>query len=48
MKKHILFIVENNSFPKDVRVRNEAIAAFEYGYDVSVICPVNKKTDKKI
>jgi len=39
MKKHILFIVENNSYPGDVRVRNEAEAALEFGYDVSVISP---------
>ena len=43
MKKHILFIVENNSVPWDVRVWAEALAAKEYGYDVSVICPVHKK-----
>lgn len=47
MKKHILFIVENNSFPADVRVRNEAFAALKFGFDVSVICPVSKKADKK-
>lgn len=43
MKKHTLFIVENNSVPWDVRVWAEALAAKEYGYDVSVICPVHKK-----
>ena len=40
---HILFIVENNSAPGDVRVWNEALAAREFGYDVSVICPKAKK-----
>ena len=44
MNKHILFIVENNSVPGDVRVWSEALAAKEYGYDVSVICPVRKKS----
>ncbi len=39
MKKHILFIVENNSVPQDIRVWNEAQAAKEFGYEVSVICP---------
>lgn len=39
MKKHILFIVENNPYPHDIRVRNEAEAAKEFGYDVSVISP---------
>ncbi len=47
VKKHILFILENNPFPQDVRVRNEALAAIEFGYDVSVICPKNKKTQEK-
>lgn len=42
-KKHILFIVENNPVPHDVRVWAEARAAKEYGYDVSVICPKNEK-----
>jgi len=37
--KHILFIVENNSVPHDRRVWNEAQAAKEFGYEVSVICP---------
>ena len=39
MSKHILFIVENNSVPRDVRVWGEILAAKEFGYDVSVICP---------
>lgn len=38
-KKHILFIVENNSVPHDLRVWREARAVKEFGYDVSVICP---------
>jgi glycosyltransferase involved in cell wall biosynthesis len=44
MKKHILFVVENNSYPADVRVRNEAEAAKEFGYDVTVIAPVSEQT----
>ena len=43
MKKHVLFIVENNPVPMDVRVWNEAIAAKEFGYDVSVISPKSTK-----
>ncbi|MFC1505220.1 glycosyltransferase family 4 protein [Thermodesulfobacteriota bacterium] len=39
MKRHILFIVENNPVPPDVRVWKEINAAKEFGYDVSVICP---------
>lgn len=38
-RKHILFIVENNSLPNDMRVWNEALAAREMGFDVSAICP---------
>ncbi|MDY0045714.1 MAG: glycosyltransferase family 4 protein [Syntrophales bacterium] len=40
-------IVENNSVPMDVRVWAEALAAKEYGYDVSVICPIHKKSGRK-
>jgi len=47
MKKHILFIVENNSVPNDIRVWNEAQAAKEFGYDVSVICPRSDKNSPK-
>lgn len=47
VKKHILFIVENNSVPRDIRVWSEALAAKEYGYTVSVICPVHKKSAPK-
>ena len=42
-KKHILFIVENNRFPEDIRVLNEAKAAREYGFEVSVISPGRPK-----
>lgn len=38
-KKHILFIVENSLVPIDVRVWSEALAAKEWGYDVTVLCP---------
>lgn len=37
--KRILMILENNSFPDDTRVRLEAQALVEAGYDVCVICP---------
>jgi glycosyltransferase involved in cell wall biosynthesis len=47
MKKHILFIVENNPVPHDVRVWNEAQALKEFGYEVTVICPRNKKNPSK-
>jgi glycosyltransferase involved in cell wall biosynthesis len=42
-RKHILFIVENNQFPGDMRVSNEARAALEYGFEVSVIAPHRPK-----
>jgi len=46
--KHILFIVENNSVPFDMRVWNEARAAREFGYDVTVICPSDaRKKDSR-
>jgi glycosyltransferase involved in cell wall biosynthesis len=38
-KRHVLFIVENNPAPPDPRVWGEARAAYEFGYDVSIICP---------
>jgi glycosyltransferase involved in cell wall biosynthesis len=47
VKKHILFIVENASVPNDIRVWPEAQALKEFGYDVSVISPVDKKTSPK-
>jgi glycosyltransferase involved in cell wall biosynthesis len=47
-KKHVLFIVENNSVPFDLRVWNEARAAREFGYDVTVICPSDaRKKDSR-
>lgn len=44
---HILFIVENNAVPTDIRVWREAKTARQAGYDVSVISPVDKKHFKK-
>ncbi len=45
MKKHVLFIVENAAVPYDVRVWNEALAAKEFGYRVSIISPKLGKFD---
>ena len=39
MKKNILLIVQNNSFPFDKRVYREATSLKENGYNVFVICP---------
>ncbi len=43
--KRILMIVENNSYPGDARVRREATALHEAGYQVSVISP--KDSDQR-
>ena len=40
--KKVLMIVENNPYPRDVRVRREALALVEAGYQVSVIAPRGK------
>ena len=42
MKRHILFIVENNPIPFDKRVFFEALAAKEFGYEVTIISPKGK------
>ena len=39
MKKNVLLIVQNNSFPFDKRVYREATSLKENGYNVFVICP---------
>lgn len=46
MKKDILFIVENLSFPFDRRVYREAISLKEKGYNISVISPKGIERDK--
>jgi glycosyltransferase involved in cell wall biosynthesis len=46
MKKHVLFIVENNSVPGDVRVWGEAKTLKEFGYDVSVISPIGTNSSE--
>ena len=40
--KRIIMLVENNSFRRDVRVRQEAQALIRAGHHVSVICPGTK------
>jgi glycosyltransferase involved in cell wall biosynthesis len=39
MTTHVLLLVENNSFPFDVRVRREAQALRDAGCKITVICP---------
>ncbi len=43
VKRHVLFIIENQSVPYDVRVWSEALAMKDAGYPVSVICPSNSR-----
>lgn len=45
--KRVLMLLENNCFPQDVRVRNEANALTEAGYQVSVICPTRPGMAKR-
>lgn len=40
--KRILMLLENHPYPQDNRVRQEALALTEAGYQVSVICPSGK------
>jgi hypothetical protein len=47
-KKHVLFIVENNSVPSDVRVWPESLAVRDFGFVVSVICPRSKSSSKSV
>ena len=45
--EHVLFIVENNSVPRDRRVWAEARAVKEMGCEVSVICPRDNRTEQQ-
>ena len=45
--KHILFIVENNAAPDDVRVWSEALEAKKIFSDVSIISPISKRYNKR-
>ena len=45
-KIHILFIIENLSFPFDKRVFSEAKSLIKNGYFISVISPKGVKFDK--
>jgi glycosyltransferase involved in cell wall biosynthesis len=38
--KRVLMLLENNPYPQDIRVRNEARTLVAAGYQVSVICPI--------
>ena len=39
MKRKVLIIEENGSYPSDPRVRNEAQTLHKNGYEVTVLCP---------
>ncbi len=43
---HILMILENGSFPEDTRVRQEAVALVEAGFNVTVVCPTGELSSK--
>lgn len=45
MKKHILFIVENQAVPHDRRTWLEAVAAKDWGFEVSVISRKEEKAN---
>jgi glycosyltransferase involved in cell wall biosynthesis len=47
MKKNVLLIVQNNSFPFDKRVYREATSLKENGYNVFVICPRSNHDKEK-
>ncbi len=42
-RARVLMLVENNSYPRDPRVRREALALSEAGYRVSVISPAHTR-----
>ncbi len=46
MKKNVLLIVQNNSFPFDRRVYKEALSLKNNGYNVFVICPKSEAENK--
>lgn len=46
--KRVLMVVENNPFGIDVRVRQEASALTDAGYQVTAICPSNSKWKEMI
>ena len=46
MNRKVLIIVENGSYPGDTRVRNEALALLESGYEVTVLSPRDNGSPK--
>ena len=46
-RSHILFIVENNTVPPDIRVWREAKAAKRAGHRVTIIAPANAKYPRR-
>lgn len=47
MKRRVLIIIENCSFPDDVRVWNEATSLTKNGHEVTVLCPKSEGTRGK-
>jgi glycosyltransferase involved in cell wall biosynthesis len=46
-EQHVLIVLENEAYPWDRRVRQEALALLESGYRVTVVCP-NSERDPKL
>ncbi|MGB9031667.1 MAG: glycosyltransferase WbuB, partial [Acidobacteriaceae bacterium] len=46
MKRKVLIIVENLPVPFDARVWGEALSLRAHGYDVTVLCPKDKRCKK--
>ena len=42
MRGRVLMLLENNTYPRDSRVRQEAVALLGDGWRVAVICPADK------
>lgn len=42
--QRVLMLLENNGYPQDPRVRHEAQALVEAGYQISIICPVRSSS----
>ncbi len=47
IRPRVVFLIENMSFPRDPRVRREAAAVQQAGWDVSVVCPRGRQHDSR-
>jgi len=46
-RRHVVMLLENNPYPDDSRVRQEALALTGAGYRVTVICPLKPGQEKR-